>query len=68
MEHHCDGELSMEREELMQMIMCDLKSSLCSSHRELEKQIESLDRKLDEVTRLLSALLQSKQQEEQQVH
>ncbi|ETE72491.1 Intermediate conductance calcium-activated potassium channel protein 4, partial [Ophiophagus hannah] len=42
-------------------------SSLDCSHKELEKQIASLDRKLDEVTRLLSALVQSKQQEEQQV-
>ncbi|XP_013931157.1 PREDICTED: intermediate conductance calcium-activated potassium channel protein 4 [Thamnophis sirtalis] len=53
----------------MQMIMYDLRSSLNSSHQELEKQIESLDRKLDEMTRLLSALVQqSKQQEGQQVH
>uniref|UniRef100_A0A8C7E617 Potassium calcium-activated channel subfamily N member 4 n=1 Tax=Naja naja TaxID=35670 RepID=A0A8C7E617_NAJNA len=52
----------------MQMIMCDLRSSLNCSHQDLEKQIVSLDRKLDEVTRLLSALVQSKQQEEQQVH
>ncbi|KAM6428618.1 intermediate conductance calcium-activated potassium channel protein 4 isoform 2-T2 [Liasis olivaceus] len=52
----------------MQMIMCDLSSSLNNSHQELEKRIESLDRKLDEVTRLLSALVESKQQEEQQVH
>lgn len=52
----------------MQMIMCDLRSSLSISHQELEKQIVSLEGKLDEVTRLLSALVQSKQQEEQQVH
>ncbi|XP_026545837.1 intermediate conductance calcium-activated potassium channel protein 4 [Notechis scutatus] len=52
----------------MQMIMCDLKSSLEISHQDLEKKIVSLDRKLDEVTRLLSALVQSTQQEEQQVH
>ncbi|XP_061453285.1 intermediate conductance calcium-activated potassium channel protein 4 isoform X3 [Rhineura floridana] len=51
----------------MQMIMCDLSSSLSSSHRELEKRIESLDRKLDEVTRLLSGLMESKQQQEEQV-
>ncbi|XP_062996516.1 intermediate conductance calcium-activated potassium channel protein 4 [Elgaria multicarinata webbii] len=51
----------------MQMIMCDLSSSLSSSHQELEKRIESLDRKLDEMTRLLSALVESKQQQEQQV-
>ncbi|XP_044274751.1 intermediate conductance calcium-activated potassium channel protein 4 isoform X2 [Varanus komodoensis] len=51
----------------MQMIMCDLSSSLSSSHRELEKRIESLDRKLDEMTRLLSALVESTQQQERQV-
>ncbi|XP_020663145.2 intermediate conductance calcium-activated potassium channel protein 4 isoform X2 [Pogona vitticeps] len=37
----------------MQMIMCDLSSSLSNSHRELEKRIESLDRKLDKMTRWL---------------
>uniref|UniRef100_A0A8D0HAA6 Potassium calcium-activated channel subfamily N member 4 n=1 Tax=Sphenodon punctatus TaxID=8508 RepID=A0A8D0HAA6_SPHPU len=47
----------------MQMIMCDLSSGLSSSHRELEKRIESLDRKLDEVTKLLLALVESKQQQ-----
>ncbi|XP_033014102.1 intermediate conductance calcium-activated potassium channel protein 4 [Lacerta agilis] len=49
----------------MQMIMCDLSSSLSSSHRELERRIESLDRKLDEMTRLLSGLVDSKQRQEQ---
>ncbi|KAJ6663600.1 hypothetical protein lerEdw1_009679 [Lerista edwardsae] len=50
----------------MQMIMWDLSASLSSSHQELEKRIESLDRKLDEMSRLLTALVASKQQQEQQ--
>ncbi|XP_060113909.1 intermediate conductance calcium-activated potassium channel protein 4 [Heteronotia binoei] len=46
----------------MQMIMCDLSSSLSNSHRELEKRIEALDGKLEEAMKLLSALVESKQQ------
>ncbi|KAH0631416.1 hypothetical protein JD844_005736 [Phrynosoma platyrhinos] len=51
----------------MQMIMCDLSSNLSNSHQELEKRIESLDRKLDEMTKLLSLLVESKHQQAQTV-
>ncbi|XP_077192995.1 intermediate conductance calcium-activated potassium channel protein 4-like [Paroedura picta] len=46
----------------MQMIMYDLSSGLSNSQRELEKRIEALDSKLDEAMKLLSALVESKQQ------
>ncbi|XP_030067554.1 intermediate conductance calcium-activated potassium channel protein 4 isoform X1 [Microcaecilia unicolor] len=42
----------------MQMIICDLNSDLNCSYRELEKRINSLDRKLDDIARLISATKQ----------
>ncbi|XP_053123403.1 intermediate conductance calcium-activated potassium channel protein 4 isoform X2 [Hemicordylus capensis] len=53
--------------DVSKVIICDLSASLSSNHKELEKRIESLDRKLDELMKLLTTLVASKQQQEQQV-
>ncbi|XP_063293255.1 intermediate conductance calcium-activated potassium channel protein 4 isoform X1 [Pelobates fuscus] len=43
----------------MQMILYDLDSNLNSSHQDLEKRINQLDKKLDEITGLISKIIDS---------
>ncbi|KAG8545427.1 hypothetical protein GDO81_020894 [Engystomops pustulosus] len=43
----------------MQMIMTELDCNLNSSHQDLEKRIDQLDRKLDEISRLIMTAIES---------
>ncbi|XP_068098104.1 intermediate conductance calcium-activated potassium channel protein 4 [Hyperolius riggenbachi] len=43
----------------MQMIMTDLDYNFSSSHRDLEKRIDQLDKKLDDLSRLITTALES---------
>ncbi|XP_075047785.1 intermediate conductance calcium-activated potassium channel protein 4 [Mixophyes fleayi] len=45
----------------MQMIMTDLDYNLTSSHQDLEKRIDQLDKKLDEISRLIMTAIESPQ-------
>ncbi|OCT73284.1 intermediate conductance calcium-activated potassium channel protein 4 [Xenopus laevis] len=45
----------------MQMIMYDLDLNFTSSHRELEKRIDQLDKKLDDISRLIVTTIESSQ-------
>ncbi|XP_043936486.1 intermediate conductance calcium-activated potassium channel protein 4 isoform X2 [Protopterus annectens] len=45
----------------MQMIMCDLSSHLNSSYKDLEMKIESLDKKLDNLTKLITTTVEQRQ-------
>ncbi|XP_063798587.1 intermediate conductance calcium-activated potassium channel protein 4 [Pseudophryne corroboree] len=45
----------------MQMIMMDLDYNFTSSHQDLEKRIDQLDKKLDEISRLIMTAIESPQ-------
>lgn len=45
----------------MQMIMTDLDYNFTSSHQDLEKRIDQLDKKLDEISRLILTAIESPQ-------
>ncbi|KAM3923653.1 intermediate conductance calcium-activated potassium channel protein 4 isoform 1-T1 [Leptodactylus fuscus] len=45
----------------MQMIMTDLDCNFTSSHHDLEKRIDQLDKKLDEISRLIMTAIESPQ-------
>ncbi|XP_041427612.1 intermediate conductance calcium-activated potassium channel protein 4 [Xenopus laevis] len=45
----------------MQMIMYDMDLNVSSSHRELEKRIDQLDKKLDDISRLIITTIESSQ-------
>ncbi|XP_040276301.1 intermediate conductance calcium-activated potassium channel protein 4 [Bufo bufo] len=45
----------------MQMIMTDLDCNFTSSHQDLEKRIDQLDKKLDEISRLILTAIESPQ-------
>ncbi|XP_053307670.1 intermediate conductance calcium-activated potassium channel protein 4 [Spea bombifrons] len=45
----------------MQMILCDLDSNLSSSHQDLEKRIDQLDKKLDDISRLIMKAIETPQ-------
>ncbi|XP_075462500.1 intermediate conductance calcium-activated potassium channel protein 4 isoform X1 [Ascaphus truei] len=46
----------------MQMLMYDMDLNLNSSHRDLEKRIDQLDKKLDEISRLIMTAIESPRQ------